>query len=138
VSYRFQGGWHFLSGGIGGVDCIDIADDDLDIYTHDFSPDELDAEKGLGNMIVIDPGTDCDGFRHFIIPPSLWRDTVVNREVTEGEYRYFHHASWRGGIDVWDSVRDWVANLVEEVERMVERGEVVDGDDGDEEEENEG
>lgn len=27
---RFQGGWHFLMGGINGLDNIDLADDDVE------------------------------------------------------------------------------------------------------------
>lgn len=45
-------------------------------------------------------------------------------EVKEGEYQYWNHASWRCEIDPVVSIREWVADNVETLERRVEDGEI--------------
>lgn len=132
----FQGGWHFLDGGISGVQGIRFADEDLENYAYDFGDDVLNIDGDCRTMIQLQPGTECDGFSHCIIPPALWRD-VVDREVKDGEYRYWQGASWQGGISTYNSIRDWVASSVEYIEAMIERGEKVDDGDGDGDEEEE-
>jgi hypothetical protein len=86
-------------------------------------------------MLQLQAGSECDAFYHYIIPPSMWKDNVEGREVKDGEYKYWHWAPWQASIQMWDSVRDWVASLVEEVEEMVEKGEKVDKDDDEDEDE---
>ena len=54
---------------------------------------------------------------------------MEGRASKEGESKYWHWAPWQASIQMWDSVRDWVASLVEDVEEMVETGEKVDKDD---------
>ena len=83
-------------------------------------------------MIELEPGSECDLFRHYIIPPGVWK-SVVGREVKDGEYQYWHWAPWQVGIGAWDSVRDWVASCVEKVEGMVERGEKCNEDEDEDE-----
>lgn len=80
-------------------------------------------------MIQLEPGTECDSFDHFIVPPRCWKEGKerAGKEVKDGEYQYWHWASWRGsGICHWDSVRDFVCSCVEEVEEMIEKGEEED------------
>jgi len=77
-------------------------------------------------MLELQTGTEADTFHHYIIPHTMWKDMITTREVKEGEYRYWHWAYWQdSGISAFNSVRDWVASCVEEVEAMVERGEKV-------------
>lgn len=130
---RFQGGWHFLSGGIAGIQYLTTStDDDLnkavsDLHNLGMKPDSPVADE----MIQLQPGNECDGFGHYIILTKTWKENVVGREVRDGEYQYWNAANWQGEIERYDSVRDWVAWCVEEAEGMVDRGEVVDPDDSD-------
>lgn len=75
------------------------------------------------------------GFSHYIVTPAVYKAHAIEKGKTigEGEYMYWHWAYWQGGGETcWKSVRDYVANCVEEVEAMVERGEKVDhGNDSD-------
>jgi len=88
-------------------------------------------------MLELEPGNECDGFQHYIMPPKTWKENIVGREVRDGEYQYWNAASWQGGINRYDSVRDWVAYCVEEVEDMAARGEVADHSEGEDEDEDE-
>ena len=41
-------------------------------------------------------------------------------------YVYFHYAYWQGVDHLWQSVRDWVAEKLEDLEDMVKRGKTMD------------
>lgn len=101
-------------------------DDELENNAGEFQKQGLRQDGNIsGRMIELEPGADeTDGFHHYIIPPAMWKANVVGREVKEGEYQYWHTAAWRVGISRWNSIRDYVASCVEEVEGMAERGEV--------------
>lgn len=82
-----------------------------------------------GTMIELDTGVESDGFHHYIIPAAMWKANVVDREATDGEYQYWHIAAWMSGdVSRYNSIRDYVASCVEEVEAMAARGEVADFD----------
>lgn len=91
---------------------------------------ELGVDSVSLEMIQLQPGSECDGFRHYLVTPSSWKETMedAGEEAAEGEYRYWHWAFWQGEIQPWDSVRDFVAYCVEEVEEMREKGEEGDYD----------
>ncbi|KAH8812682.1 hypothetical protein F5884DRAFT_878567 [Xylogone sp. PMI_703] len=130
IANGFRGGYHFFGGGIAGIQSISRCEDgdDLEHNMDEFEAQGMRQDEITGDMVELQAGSECDGFRHFIIPPEMWKANVVGREVEEGEYQYWHVASWRGGIDRWNSIRDYVASCVEEVEDMVERGKVGDFD----------
>ncbi len=127
VINSFDGGYHFLSGGIAGINRIEV-DMTLQDNAPDFSYRGFRQDMVSGYMVKLQPGAECDGFDHFIVPPKVWKENVTGRKVEEGEYQYFNWAPWQGGINCWDSIRDWVAHCVEKVEGMVERGEELEYD----------
>lgn len=90
-------------------------------------------------MIELEPGVECDSFYHYIIPHKMWKDNLADgRELKDGEYRYWHWAPWQASLKICDSIWDWVASCVEEVEGMVHRGETMDSDESDSEDEDDG
>jgi hypothetical protein len=124
--FRFNGGWHFLCGGITGIANLTPADIDLDNHDGEFYPHELDFSNGYENdMIEMQPAVESDCFQHFIIPHRMWKKLVIGREVKEGEYQYWNTASWRGITEPYNTIWDWVASLVEEIEEMAEKGEKI-------------
>jgi len=88
----------------------------------------------VDNSDVIELQTGCedsDGFRHYMVSPAVWKG-IAEGVVKEGSYRYWHRAYWMAGNNpMWDSIWDFVASLVEEVEDMIERGVKYDNGDGD-------
>tara|TARA_R110002060_G_scaffold56316_2_gene66678 strand:- start:310 stop:864 length:555 start_codon:yes stop_codon:yes gene_type:complete len=125
---RFKGGYHFLAGGIFGINSmfLDDGETDLEHYDGDFYPHEIDVYKETPHrMLQLSCYADADGYRHYIIPHKMWKDIVKDREVKEGEYQYWNTTNWSATASHWDTIWDWVANLVEEVEGMVERKEKV-------------
>jgi hypothetical protein len=111
-----------------GVKDIQLTDNsimdsvDMDLHEKGLNIDE----EYSGRVIVLGNAVECDGFAHYIIPPASWKDNVEEgREVKEGEYQYWTHASW-SSAKIWDSVRDSIAYFVAYVEEMVEMGERVD------------
>ncbi|KAK0102514.1 hypothetical protein ONS95_006128 [Cadophora gregata] len=128
VANGFKGGYHFLAGGICGIDSMffDDGETELEHYEGDFYPHELDVYKETPHqMLQLACHEDADGFQHYIIPHKMWKDIVKDREVKEGEYQYWHTTNWSGSASRWDTIWDWVASLVEQVEGMVERNEKV-------------
>lgn len=127
TSQSFEGGWHFLSGGIAGIQDLELVpDSDLDNFSSDFQHLGFKQDGTVSDeMIQLQPGVECDCFQHFIIPPNTWKENIMDRKVNPGEYQFWNWAPWRARIDSYNSVRDWIASCVEEVEGMVERGEVV-------------
>lgn len=79
-----------------------------------------------GYVLQIEPASECDGFLHFIIPPAMWKANG-EESVKDGEYQYWHHASW-SGITSWNSVRDSIVEKVEYIEQMIKDGERADDD----------
>jgi hypothetical protein len=135
IANGFYGGWHFLEGGIEGIKNMDWAEDDLDNYESDLANGMFAADIDEIKYIQLSPAVECDGFRHNLIPPATWRRCFDDgREFKEGEYCYWHTASWRCEAPSWPSVRDWVASLVEQVERQVKDKETVDDDEPESEE----
>ncbi|KAF5650748.1 cell wall assembly cell proliferation coordinating KNR4-like [Fusarium sp. NRRL 52700] len=128
VANGFQGGWHFLNGGTNGLDGIDLADDDVENYTWHLG--DLDQDT-YSKVITLLPGTECDGFMHFMISPAYWKNTENSNgeNFNDGEYPYWQVASWQGGETSWHSFREWVATEVENLERMVKKGKTLDDDD---------
>ncbi|KAL2699781.1 hypothetical protein AAEP93_009756 [Penicillium crustosum] len=123
----FIGGWHFFAGGIAGIQYITTEGNGYADIGYEHYEDEL-GELDY-KMIQLEPGTECDSFNHFIVPPKYWKKGKLQagKEVKDGEYQYWHWASWSGGeIRHWDSVRDFVCSCVEEVEEMIENGEEED------------
>lgn len=128
VANGFKGGYHFLAGGIFGIDSmfLDDGETDLEHYDGDFYPHEIDIYKETEHqMLQLTCFEDADGYRHYIIPHKMWKDIVKGRDVKEGEYQYWHTTNWSATADHWDTIWDWVASLVEEVEAMVDRNEKV-------------
>lgn len=82
--------------------------------------EEMEPNDESLHTIKLEPGTDCDSFGHYIIPPAYW--SYLNKgKIQEGEYRYFHWAFWQGEAQEWKSIRDYVASCVEEVENELEQ-----------------
>ena len=125
---RFKGGYHFLAGGMFGINSMSLDDGETDLehYDGDFDPHEIDVYKETPHqMLQLSCYEDADGYRHYIIPHKMWKDIVKDREVKEGEYQYWNTTNWSATANHWDTIWDWVASLVEEVEGMVERNEKV-------------
>ncbi|PVH89398.1 hypothetical protein DL98DRAFT_647922 [Cadophora sp. DSE1049] len=128
VANGFKGGYHFLAGGIFGIDSmfLDDGETELEHYDGDFYPHEIDVYKETPHqMLQLSCYEDSDGYRHYIIPHKMWKDIVKDKEVQEGAYQYWHSTNWSATASPWNTVWDWVASLVEEVEGMVERNEKV-------------
>ncbi|KAM0542656.1 hypothetical protein ACHAPJ_012688 [Fusarium lateritium] len=124
VANGFQGGWHFLNGGINGLEDIDLADPDaVDEYMLPFDDQDEDT---WSKVIALSTATECDGYMHFMISPANWRNPNSGEVFQEGEYPYWNWASWQGSSDTWHSFRDWVANEVERIEVMVKKGKTMD------------
>lgn len=120
IANGFYGGWHFLGGGINGLEDIDLADDDVENYMWSMSLD-LDEEV-YTKVIALSPATECDGYMHFMVSPTNWRNPTNGENFKDGQYPYWQWASWLCSDDVWYSFRDWVAGEVERVEAMVKKG----------------
>jgi hypothetical protein len=127
VLHRFRGGWHFLNGGTTGISNIQIGSShavDLDNFADEFAHLGFKQDGLISTeMLELQPGTESDCFYHYIIPPRVWKENIVGREVKDGEYQYWNWAPWRVTPEIYDSVWHWVASCVEEVEGMVEKGE---------------
>lgn len=117
---RFKGGWHFLNGGLAGIDEIYLGNAD-EVEQYMFSFGDQDPEI-YSKVITIPPATDCDEFEHFMISPAHWRGSIDGQTFGPGEYPYWHFASWSPGDDIWQSLRDWIASEVEGAEMMVKKG----------------
>lgn len=124
---RFQGGWHFLKGGINGLDNIDLADDDVENCMWFLG--DLDQDI-YSKVIALSPATECDGFMHFMISPAYWQnpESSDGENFDDGEYPYWQWASWQTGESCWHSFREWVATEVEHLEMMVKKGKILDDD----------
>jgi hypothetical protein len=122
---RFKGGWHFLAGGLAGIDEINIADEnEIDQYMFDFG--DLEDPDIFSKVISLPTAVECDEFVHFMISPAYWKHSIEGQPpFAEGEYPYWHWANWSGGDDIWHSLRDWIADEVEKAEMMVRKGKVV-------------
>ena len=118
---RFKGGWHFLAGGLAGIEEICLADeDDVDQYMFDFG--DLDPDI-YSKVISLPTAVECDEFVHFMISSAHWRGSIDGHSPFEpGEYPYWHWVNWSGGDDIWHSLRDWIASEVERAEMMVRKG----------------
>ncbi|TVY39334.1 hypothetical protein LOCC1_G008518 [Lachnellula occidentalis] len=139
IANGFQGGWHLFSGGIAGNQYLTPGTEE-DLYNVAVNFEDLGMKPdGLGSetILQLQPGNECDGFEHFIIPPRTWKENVVGGPVGEGAYQYCNSASWQPGVNAYESVREWVACCVEEAEGMAGMGEVVDSEDDEDEDEDE-
>ena len=121
---RFKGGWHFLAGGLAGIDDICLArEDKVDQYMSDFGDLDLDI---YSKVISLPTAVECDGFVHFMISPANWQGSIDGHPpFGPGEYPYWHWVNWSGGDDIWHSLRDWIASEVEKAETTVRKGKVV-------------
>lgn len=85
--------------------------------------DIYQAEMDVESVMELRTGSDCDCFRHYIVPPADYRRLAHDHDdYREGEYRYCYTSSWMGQIIWHKSVRDWVALSVEELERQIQDG----------------
>ncbi|KAM5510120.1 hypothetical protein FOXYSP1_10220 [Fusarium oxysporum f. sp. phaseoli] len=127
VANGFQGGWHFLKGGINGLDNIDLADDDVENCMWFLG--DLDQDI-YSKVIALSPATECDGFMHLMISPAYWQNSESSdgENFDDGEYPYWQWASWQAGESCWHSFREWVASEVEHLEMMVKKGKILDDD----------
>jgi hypothetical protein len=102
--YRFKGGWHLFAGGIAGIQSITAEGGGYSDVGHEHYYEELgDIDY---EMIQLEPVIECDSFEHFIVPPRYWKEGRMRagKEVKDGEYQYWHWASWSAsGIRHWDS-----------------------------------
>ncbi|KAH8168499.1 hypothetical protein LIA77_11763 [Sarocladium implicatum] len=149
IADGFQGGWHFLQGGLGGCTTMSFDEDGnafedlLNDQGFDLTDEQVDKIDHLEthSIVEVSPGAGqdgCDGFRHVFVLPAVYRELAQGREgYEEGEYRYWHWASWRAEPSWYRSVREWVALSVEELERKVEDGEIESGPEEEEEEKKE-
>ncbi|KAJ5146235.1 uncharacterized protein N7515_000799 [Penicillium bovifimosum] len=121
---RFKGGWHFFGGGLAGIRSMSMDESGCADVGYMHYEDELE-DFGLSEMIELRPGTESDSFSHYIVSPKCWKEAMekAGKEVKDGDYQYWYWAYWWGsGIRHFDSVRDFVAHCVEEVEEMIEKG----------------
>lgn len=138
---RFQGGWHILEGGLAGCEGVgfDLEGEALDIFLQDTGLDPaagISNEHPENNVLALETGAECDGFQHYIVPPALYQQLAGGPEkVKKGEYRYWNWASWRGDISVYESVWEWVAINVEELERRAKEGDIENDSGGEVEDE---
>ncbi|KAJ5562779.1 hypothetical protein N7535_002776 [Penicillium sp. DV-2018c] len=133
VANGFKGGWHFFGGGLAGIQHMStMADDGCAEVGYMHYKDELGVSDLDIEMIELQPGTESDSYTHYIISPKCWKEAMekAGKEVKDGDYQYWYWANWWGGdICHFDSVRDFVAHCVEEVEEMIEKGEEEEYDD---------
>ena len=123
IYLRFKGGWHFLAGGLAGIEDICLADEDeVGQYMFDFGDPDPDL---YSKVISLPTAVECDDFVHFMISPANWRGSVDGHSFSPGEYPYWHWAHWTDGGDIWHSLRDWIASEVEQAELMVRKGKTV-------------
>lgn len=122
----FRGGWHLFGGGIAGIQHIRPADDDV-ILMLEFVDSSLCEGIRPDDMAELEPGAgdECDGWRHYIMLPRAYapKENFEGGRIGDRKPIYMHDASWSCAPRSWTSIRDWVAECVEEVEGMVERGE---------------
>jgi hypothetical protein len=102
-----------------GIESINTYDE-IEMFESYFRDDLRPNYNHFGPVYDLQPGVECDSFRHFLIPPSTWKE--IANDGLKGEYRYFQDAYWGHWGGALSTVRDWVATSVEEVEGMVERG----------------
>jgi len=121
----FEGGWHLLAGGLAGVEEVGLAHENgVEEYLFAVPLEDLDADI-LSKVISLPPATDCDEYHHFMISPAHWPGPVDGEPSGDGEYPYWHLASWDPSEDVWRSLRDWIASEVENAETMVKKGKTL-------------
>ncbi|KFY71611.1 hypothetical protein V499_08200 [Pseudogymnoascus sp. VKM F-103] len=128
IANGYRGGWHFLDGGMTGIQDIAPSDFPLEhVEDHFYSRGlkEIDGDYS-GYVLQIEPASECDGFLHFIIPPAMWKANG-EESVKDGEYQYGRYASW-SGLTSWNSVRDSIVEKVEYIEQMIKDGERADDD----------
>ncbi|KAJ5317812.1 hypothetical protein PENANT_c004G10869 [Penicillium antarcticum] len=119
VANGFQGGWHLFGGGIAGIQHIGFDDGDAE-NSWDSLTQEDDEILDSSDLIELQSGSESDGFYHYYMRPTAWND---DEKIKDKRYRYWHWAPWMGSIARYNSVRDYVASCVEEVEEMLELGE---------------
>ena len=108
---RFKGGWHFLAGGLAGVEDIELADEE-EVGQYMFDLGDLDPDI-YSKVISLPSAVECDEFVHFMISPANWRGHIDGHPpFGPGEYPYWHWVNWSGGDDIWHSLRDWIASEV--------------------------
>ncbi|KFY81538.1 hypothetical protein V500_11316 [Pseudogymnoascus sp. VKM F-4518 (FW-2643)] len=128
ISNGYRGGWHFLGGGMTGIQ---------DIFQSGYALKEVEDhfyDRGLkktegdysGFVLQLAPASVCDGCEHFIIPPAMWKANG-EESVKDGEYKYWHSANWRRPT-IWNSVRDSIVDHVEYIETMIEEHLMEDDD----------
>jgi hypothetical protein len=123
MNYSFKGDWRFLDGGMAGLRGISLGP------TMNDWADLLEEQgvrgdgKASGNLICINPGAECDGYIHYLVPPKVWKKNVTEKHVETGEYSYFSWANWSGFDDTYGSVREFVVSWVEDLEQRVKDGE---------------
>ncbi|KAJ5982350.1 hypothetical protein N7451_012450 [Penicillium sp. IBT 35674x] len=123
IANGFMGGHHLFGGGIAGIQYIRLSVEDEDQSAAESMAEGLGIKVSDG-MITLEPGVECDGFSHYLVPPAVWKKRFGGEsEIQNGEYCYCHWAPWTGGPMLWRSIRDYVADCVEEVEGMLEKGE---------------
>lgn len=74
------------------------------------------------NMNQIQTGPDADSYEHYLIPPAIWQKNVIDRKVTGSEYRYFSVSSWHDARESHSSVREYIMELVKNLENMTANG----------------
>jgi hypothetical protein len=92
--------------------------------------------KESGNMIIMGPGSPCDGYVHYLIPPNVWKKNAKKGKAKKGRYVVFTWANWspiQDEDEVCDSVMEMVSSNVDMLEAMVVNGEVDEDPDIDEE-----
>ncbi|KAL4806039.1 hypothetical protein BDV18DRAFT_138586 [Aspergillus unguis] len=119
----FMGGHHLFGGGIAGIQYVRLSVEDEDQSAVQVIAEHFGINVSDG-IITLEPGVECDGFSHYLVPPAVWNKRFGGgNEIQNGEYCYCQWAPWRGEPMHWKSIREYVANCVEEVEEMLEKGE---------------
>ncbi|KAG9242888.1 hypothetical protein BJ878DRAFT_481615 [Calycina marina] len=120
-----QGVYRLFADVIYGTNNISHNDDEGDLVHYRLERMNSQFSEGFSIVEIQTACENADGFHYHYVPPEAGITGIDGKELRERAYVYWNSAPWRGEDGLYDSIRDWVASLVEHVEDMAETGEKV-------------
>jgi len=148
IADGFHGGWHFAGGGWGGIynlwkdkvvnhevylryepapvkEMLTKTREDGSTYEVEVTMTHYgreDSRRDWEYVYCVSPAAQCDDYVHLVCPEKVWRkmQEAMGKKVKEGEYAYLHYAHWTDGVEIYPSMRDWIAQMTVwlELERL--------------------